>query len=183
MSSHHIIREDQEPALVIDNSSTGNSEILQQLLEWSPTVIVTEQALDAVLSWGIKIDAVIAPEARADELKISLQDQLPLKILSCNTAADALDTALHFLTATRQKAVTVISEAALESFEKFAALDVAVVRNGKRWVFIRTGTFEKWLPAGTSLSIYPQNANTKPVVEHDGFIHIHLDHGFWIAEG
>lgn len=182
MSSHHIIREDQEPALVIDDSSSENSLVIQQLLEWSPTVLVTYQALEGVLLWGIKIDIVIAPEGRVEELKVSLQDQLPLKILSCHAETEALDTALYFLTASRQKAVNVISNARLESFEKFSSLEVSVIQKGNRWVFIRTGHFEKWLPAGTKLSIHPASTHPEQVVEHDGLISLHRDHSFWISE-
>lgn len=181
MSSHHIIREDQEPALVIDDSSGKNSQILQQLLEWSPTVIVTHQALDAVLLWGIKIDIVIAPEWRIEELKVSLHDQFPLKILSCSVETEAIDTALYFLTASRQKSVNVISNARLESFEKFSSLEVSVIQKGTRWIFIRNGHFEKWLPAGTTLSIHPASTHPEPV-GHDGMISIHRDHSFWISE-
>lgn len=182
MSSHHIIREDQEPALVIDDAGNLNYENIQQLLEWSPTVMVTEQALETVLSWGIKIDIIIALEQHVDELKNSLQEQFPLKILSCHIAAEAVNTAIYFLTASKQKAVNVISKNTLESFEKFPSLDVAVIQNGKRWVFIRTGHFEKWLPAGTTISIYPTGAHPEPVIEKEGIVTVHRDHSFWISE-
>jgi thiamine pyrophosphokinase len=182
MSSHHIIREDQEPALVIDDAENLNYENIQQLLEWSPTVLVTEQALETVLSWGIKIDIVIALEQHVEELKISLQDQFPLKILSCHAEAEAIDTAIYFLTASKQKAVNVISNDSLEPFEKFPSLDVAVIQNGKRWVFIRTGHFEKWLPAGTTITIYPTGAHPEPVIEKEGIVTVHRDHSFWISE-
>jgi hypothetical protein len=182
MSSHHIIREDQEPALVIDDASLENLESIQQLLEWSPTVVVIDQALEQVLSLGIKIDIVIARETHVEALKISLHDQFPLKIISCHAATEALDTALYFLVASKQKAVNIISDAALESFEKFPSLDVAVIQNGKRWVFIRTGHFEKWLPASTTISIYPKSAHPEPSVEKEGMVTVHRDHSFWISE-
>lgn len=182
MSSHHIIREDQEPALVIDAFSDQNLESIRQLLEWSPTVIVTESVLEQVLLWGIKIDAVVADETHVEKLKSALNDQLPLKILPCNSAAGATDTALNFLTASRQKAVNVISDSDLESFEKFDSIDIAVIRNGKRWVFIRNGHFEKWLPAGTSLEIHPRDFHTEVPLERDGMITIYRDHSFWVGE-
>ena len=181
MSSHHIIREDQEPALVIDEASDENVESIQQLLEWSPTVVVTERALEKVLTWGIKIDVVIAVEQHTETLTKSLQDQFPLKILSYPAENEAVDTALYFLTASKQKAVNVISGSALEAFEKFSLLDVAVIKNGMRWVFIRSGRFEKWLPATTAISIYPTGAHPAPVVEQDGIVTVQRDHSFWIS--
>jgi len=182
MSSHHIIREDQEPALVIDDAPGENFESIQQLLEWSPTVVITERTLEQVLSWGIKIDVVIAVEQHTEQLKKLLQDQFPVKIISCPTETEALDRALYFLAASKQKAVNVISGAALESFEKFPALDVAVIQNGKRWVFIRNGHFKKWLQAATTLSFYPTSAHPEPVIEKDGIVTIHRDHSFWVSE-
>jgi thiamine pyrophosphokinase len=35
MSSHHIVRDDQEPALIIANGAACSAELLGQLLEWS----------------------------------------------------------------------------------------------------------------------------------------------------
>lgn len=182
MSSHHIIREDQEPALVIDDARSENSESIQQLLEWSPTVIVTQRALEQILLEGTKIDVVIASVSRIDALKVELQDQLPLKILSYNTESEALDTALYYLTASKQKAVNVLSDAPLESFEKFSALDISVIQSGKRWVFVRGGHFEKWLPAGTELLLYPKGSHPTPVIDKDGIVTVDRDYSFWICE-
>lgn len=182
MSSHHIIREDQEPALLIDDAKPENLESIQQLLEWSPTVMVTERALEQVLLWGIKIDIVIANHSKVETLKIELQDQFPLKILPCSDERDAINSALYFLTAAKQKAVNIISTESLESFENFPALDVSVIQQGKRWIFIRSGHFEKWLPKGTELKVYPENPHPTPKAETDGMVKIDLDHSFWICE-
>ena len=45
MSSHHIARDDQEPALIIANGEMCSQELLGQLLEWSPLVIVLDSAI------------------------------------------------------------------------------------------------------------------------------------------
>ncbi len=182
MSSHHIIREDQEPALVMDGVSGADHESIQQLLEWSPTVVVTDRALKNILLWGIKIDVVVAVNTRIEELKVVLHDQLPVKIISANRKSEELETALMFLTASKQKAVNVVTDAALESFEKFYALDVAVIQEGKRWVFIRSGRFEKWLPAGTHITVYPGQAHPTLITEQDGIFTLHREYGFWICE-
>ncbi|HMV08017.1 MAG TPA: hypothetical protein PK325_05235 [Cyclobacteriaceae bacterium] len=181
MSSHHIIREDQEPALVIDDASAGNFESIQQLLEWSPTVIVTERALEQVLTWGIKIDVAIVPEDGLEKWKFALHEQAPVKILTTATN-DARDTALHFLIASKQKSVNIISGADLETFEGFKTLDLSVIRNGKRWVFIRSGHFEKWLPAGTALNFHPRDAHPELPLEKEGLVTITRDHSFWVCE-
>jgi len=59
MSSHHIVRDDQEPALIIANGAECSMELLGQLLEWSPVVIVLDNAIDRVLQLDIKIDVLL----------------------------------------------------------------------------------------------------------------------------
>ena len=59
MSSHHIIREGQEPTLIIANGESCSNELLGQLLEWSPFVVVLDGAINRVLELGIKIDVLL----------------------------------------------------------------------------------------------------------------------------
>ena len=49
MSSHHIVRDDQEPALIIANGAVCQPELLGQLLEWSPLVVVLDSAMERVM--------------------------------------------------------------------------------------------------------------------------------------
>ena len=59
MSSHHFVREGQEPALIIANGAACDPERMGQLLEWNPFVLVLDGALHRVLELGIRIDAVL----------------------------------------------------------------------------------------------------------------------------
>src|SRR4051812_11485377 len=59
MSSHHIVRDDQEPALIIANGEACNPELLGQLLEWSPLVIVLDTAIERVMPLNIKVDVLL----------------------------------------------------------------------------------------------------------------------------
>ena len=182
MSSHHIIREDQEPALLIMDGQAVSYETVQELLEWSPTVVVAEQALPDVMLWGIKIDVVIADASSISAITASLHDQFPLKLISCNKREEALSTALYFLIATKQKAVNILSVERLENFESFSSLNLSVLQSGKRWSFIRHGSYEKWLPAGRTVHVHP--LDQQPVVKtyRDGVIVIRKEKGFWVAE-
>ena len=58
MSSHHIIRDKQEPALIIANGEECSMDLLEQLLEWSPTVVVLDGAIQRVIDLGIKFYGV-----------------------------------------------------------------------------------------------------------------------------
>ena len=59
MSSHHIVREKQEPALYIHQIGDFNEEYLGQLLEWSPTLIVNGAIYEKIVSLGLKVDVVV----------------------------------------------------------------------------------------------------------------------------
>ena len=59
MSSHHIVRDDQEPALIIANGAACSQELLGQLLEWSPYIIVLDSAMKRVTELGIKVDVLL----------------------------------------------------------------------------------------------------------------------------
>lgn len=59
MSSHHFVKDKQEPALIIANGEECSNDLLNQLLEWNPYVLVLDGALDRVLMKGIKVDAVL----------------------------------------------------------------------------------------------------------------------------
>jgi hypothetical protein len=182
MSSHHFVREEQEPALVIFDSGMASLETIQQLLEWSPTVVVWEEVIEEVLSWGIKIDVVIAAGSNAERWKGTLQEQAPVKILSCENKTDAVATALYFLIASKQKAVNVLSNQPLTEFATYASLDICVFQNGLRWSHIRSGHFEKWLPAGSKLVTSPPNELNPHVIASDGIQEISRDTDFWVAE-
>ncbi|MEB0250004.1 thiamine pyrophosphokinase, partial [Mucilaginibacter sp. 5B2] len=62
MSSHHIVREKQEPALLLLSLDNFSEELLGQLLEWSPTVIATPLIAEQMNSYEIKIDIIVADE-------------------------------------------------------------------------------------------------------------------------
>ena len=59
MSSHHIVRDDQEPALIIANGAVCKPELLGQLLEWSPLVVVLDSAMERVMELDVKVDVLL----------------------------------------------------------------------------------------------------------------------------
>ena len=59
MSSHHIVRDDQEPALIIANGACCQPDLLGQLLEWSPLVVVLDSAIERVMELDIKVDVLL----------------------------------------------------------------------------------------------------------------------------
>ncbi|MCP9768005.1 thiamine diphosphokinase [Lacihabitans sp. LS3-19] len=82
MSSHHIVKEKQEPALIIANGEACSQELMGQLLEWSPFVIVLDGAINRVIDLGIKIDVLFGDFDRIDfNQEEILKSQFPIEII------------------------------------------------------------------------------------------------------
>ncbi|MBO6516039.1 MAG: thiamine diphosphokinase [Bacteroidia bacterium] len=81
MSSHHFVRDKQEPALIIANGEECSNDLLNQLLEWNPYVLVLDGALDRVLMKGIKIDAVLGDFDSINVNRLSVDDEQQIEWL------------------------------------------------------------------------------------------------------
>lgn len=82
MSSHHIVKEKQEPALIIANGESCNFSLLEELLEWSPFVVVLDGALDRVLELGIKVDVLLGDfDRNAHDFDDIRKRQFPIEIV------------------------------------------------------------------------------------------------------
>jgi hypothetical protein len=192
MSSHHIVRENQEPALLILNAQAISFEKIQELLEWMPTVVVFHTAVNTVLSWGIKVDVVIVPYSDTDAWRAKLIDQAPLKLISFNPQDDPILTAFYFLNASKATGVNVLlgDKADLLKLETFARLDVEAYVDNVRWCLARSGQIEKWYPAGARLFVFPDSTIEKLAqfssgqlnVNHDGIVALKAGQPFWLGE-
>ncbi|NJM26081.1 MAG: hypothetical protein HC859_11915 [Bacteroidia bacterium] len=109
MSSHHIVKDNQEPALVIEWCPAGYDSPLGELLEWSPLVIVLDKTLPHALSLGFKIDVAVVPYAYAEMYTDMLRHQLPVQLLTYQRDDDPMTTALNYLRAKRTHAVSVLA--------------------------------------------------------------------------
>lgn len=190
MSSHHIVRENQEPALVILKAHALSFEKVQELLEWSPTVVVLDSEISAVLGWGIKIDVALCPFNEVEDWRITLTDQHPIKILAYQSG-DPLLPAFDFLVANHTQGVNILG-GDVDHFslaEKYPTLYIEYFFEGKRWSWIRSGSWEKWLPGTTTLYLWPK-LYWKEARFHDGVLHVisdglfklELPGSFWMGE-
>jgi thiamine pyrophosphokinase len=185
MSSHHIVREKQEPALLI-MSFDFSSENFGQLLEWSPTVLVADYMYEHADSLGIKIDGVITAN---ENFKVQENTRI------IPTTGDILQDALKFLVAEGYPAVHIITDKfALKDHVLFADLIDLVIFTGHKKIYpVRSG-FSKWQSAGEQLELLHEVKNlhisglyylTEQVLEteKDGFYSLTFDQPFiFIAE-
>lgn len=187
MSSHHFVKEDQEPAVLIADASLVLLNLVEQLLEWSPTVVVLEQALDVVLSWGIKVDVVVGEAPNEQILFEKVREQAPVKIITHHSGELAFQTAMYFLRAGKYRAVNVVGMPP-ERLEEFAThMDIVCFDETKRWCFARTGTFEKWYASGTVLVISTNEFSAEGLSDQcitirDGIVKIASSRPFWVGE-
>lgn len=192
MSSHHFVKEGQEPALLIADPVPFS--VAESLLEWAPLVIVTSNALEEVLSWNIKIDVVISGPEPVEGLNQKLVSQTPVKIITGDP--ELYKTALFFLVANKQPAVSILVEEPESWMKKMTdfmdKLAITIHAPSVRWSAISSGIFKKWLPAGSSLQffdpdltpVHPDSPSISKegVIIADGLIDFRHSTPFWVGE-
>ena len=196
MSSHHFVREGQEPALFILDPVPF--ELASPFLEWAPLVLVSDNALDDVLQWGIKIDAVLMENDREKSVAGKVATQIPIEIIPVAAETTLIRHALHYLIGRKQSGVNVLTSRPEEIFSPaeivMKQLNVSIIDGSLRWSGISTGRFEKWVMVNSPISIRKivdfQSMEVKGLIERDGrfvstgegMISIRSDKFFWVAE-
>lgn len=192
MSSHHFVKDGQEPALLILDAISF--DVAAPVMEWVPLVIVHQNALDAVLQWGVKIDVVIAFTHDHTEIQNKLIVQAPVKILT--SGADSwLETVMFYFTTIRQSGVTIVLR---DATAWFSALDpfvekisITLLTEGQKWSSIASASYRKWLPAGHILLIHSQSpveasgltrSGDRYEVTSDGVVVLTSGRRFWVGE-
>jgi hypothetical protein len=194
MSSHHFVKEDQEPALFILKAFSFDQAA--PLLEWSPLVIVADEMVDEVLRWGIKIDVVLQHDYALENLEELLMDQLPVQIIPCE-ATPTLAKGLDLLRQRNYRAVNILTEVSPNFFrqaEKFSqTLQLVVFCENEKYALIMSGKFEKWLEEGIELKIFqlddrPLQVNGLEIkdnafaVNHSKLVSVESKSPFWVGE-
>lgn len=201
MSSHHIVRDEQEPALIILNPDF-NQQTIQGLLEWSPTVITTSGLAATLLPYGFKIDIVIGSVEEQADVMAQLEHQQPFKYISKNDGDNDLLQAIFFLTASKYKAANILcppSDEILNAVQPFLAqLDLVFYDQGFKWIYSKSKSFSKWLPAQSILKLrdasikvmqdqIPLNVSASEgeftcVVNKEGQTVITAESDFWLGQ-
>ena len=165
MSSHHIVRDDQEPALIIANGASCNSELLGQLLEWSPLVIVLDSAMERVLDLGIKVDVLLGDFDRGFDPNSYKEKQYPLEIIyTPDQNKTDLEKAFDYLIERKIPAVNVVWATGkradhtitnITNISRYRDFLKIVILDDHSKVFLLPKTYEKWYPKNTTISLIP----------------------------
>jgi thiamine pyrophosphokinase len=165
MSSHHVIRDQQEPALIIANGEACSFELMGELLEWSPLVIVLDSAIHRVLELGIKVDVLLGDFDRDFDAEKIREEQYPIEIVhtpdqdktDLEKAFDYLINrgfpAVNVVWATGKRADHTITN--ITNIVRFRDTLKIVLLDDYSKIFLLPNTYEKWYPAGTPISLIP----------------------------
>ena len=167
MSSHHIVKDNQEPALIIANGEACSMLLLNQLLEWSPIVMVLDGALPRVLDLGIKIDIVLGDFDRGYEPEKMLAHQYPVEIIHTpDQSKTDLEKGIDLFISRNHFAINIVwatgrrADHTLNNFSTLAKYkDIAnlVMYDDYSKIFCLPREFDKWYPAQTPISLIPVN--------------------------
>jgi len=174
MSSHHIVREKQEPALLVLELDGFDEEQLGQLLEWSPTVIATPDAAEKLNSMGIKVDWITG-----DGNGENIQSDIKFIPVSYDSLAV---TALKFLTANSYPAVNIVATGYRPGvFLPYADKINLVIFNGRQKIYPVTPGFSKWKPAGQQITVFnePENLQYTGLQKAENGIYHTVANGFF----
>lgn len=165
MSSHHIVRQNQEPALIIANGQACDYELLGQLLEWSPFIVVLDGALSRVLDLGIHFDVVLGDFdsiTHSDRIKV---EALGIKLqYSPDQEKTDLQKGLDYLIENKHSAVNIVWATGMRadhSFNNICTLGwykdkiQATILDDHSRIYVLPKTFTKKFNTNDILSLIP----------------------------
>jgi thiamine pyrophosphokinase len=165
MSSHHIVRDDQEPALIIANGAACSSELLGQLLEWSPLVVVLDSAMERVVELGIKVDVLLGDFDRGFDADYYKETHYPIEIVPTpDQDKTDLEKAFDYLYARNIPAVNVVwatgkrADHTITNLTNIVnyrdKLKIVIIDDHSK-VFLLPRKYEKWYTEKTPISLIP----------------------------
>lgn len=169
MSSHHVVRDKQEPALIIANGEACSESLLSELLEWSPYVVVLDGAIHRVLPLQIKVDVLLGDfdrnEIPLEEVKRQ-QDSIEI-VHAPNQNKTDLEKAIDFLIERGHKAVNIIWATGKRADHTLGNI-TGIVRFKNQIIItllddfsviyqlpVLPAKFSKWYTQGTPISLIP----------------------------
>lgn len=165
MSSHHIVRDDQEPALIIANGLECSNELLGQLLEWSPLIVALDSAIERVMKYDIKVDVLIGDFDRNFDAEKYKESQFPIEIIHApDQNKTDLEKAFDYLIDRKIPAVNVVwatgkradhAIANITNIAQYRNLLKIVILDDHSKIYLLAKKFEKWYTANSIISLIP----------------------------
>lgn len=165
MSSHHFVRDGQEPALIIANGESCSLSILNQLLEWNPYVLVLDGAISRVVELNIRFDGWLGDFDSAPHIE-NLREQFGnIEVVHTpDQSKTDLQKGIEFICSKGFKDANIVwatGRRADHTFQNLATLPLYAAHinlniiDDYSKVFNLPRVFKKWYPANTKISLFP----------------------------
>jgi thiamine pyrophosphokinase len=165
MSSHHFVKDKQEPALLIANGEACSAELIGQLLEWNPFVIALDGAIHRIIGMGIKVDALLGDFDRVHDIEQIREQQQPIAVIHTpDQEKTDLEKGIEYLIAEGYDTVNIVwatgkradhTIANLTNLVKYKEKITIVLLDDYSRVFPLPQHYEKWYPGKTLISLIP----------------------------
>jgi len=167
MSSHHVIKEDQEPALILANGEACSIGLLEQLLEWSPFVLVLDGALHRALDLKLKFNTVLGDLDSVQNIHENLKHYQPVELVhtpdqdktdlekGIEYLIDKGHSVVHLLWATGKRLDHTMNN--IVTIAKYADACTVVLFDDHTRAYCIPSGFTKYFNRGTNISLFPMN--------------------------
>ena len=189
MSSHHFVKEFQEPALLILSLEEQQIEKLESLLEWAPYVIVHENVFADILNKEIKIDAVLCQKENRELILNSLEMQWNIALFEIELSDNLIQKSLNIIEKKGGRNLNVFDSLNTLhiDFQYFGSThsQILIFSDYYKWYLPNELKFEKWLPKNSRLQFkgivnnelvikgtYQQITETEILTSADGLLSI-----------
>jgi hypothetical protein len=192
MSSHHFVREGQEPALLITHPTPWEHPLYEQLSAWNPIIICTEDVVEGLEAKGVSWDHLLT--SVEDSVMLSFTNH-PEKHLHHGSRVDWPGLVASILSEydCRSARILTDAEADFEEWLRYGRkFNVSVITPSTYWLLSETGFHSKWLPADSLLTIHAHSAfqiqgtsydsTTEYRVPQDGKVEVSAEGSFWWGE-
>ncbi|MDH5399359.1 MAG: hypothetical protein OEX02_14505 [Cyclobacteriaceae bacterium] len=150
MSSHYIIRDHQEPALLLLQPLAVNHNIISGLLEWQPTIIIGECALEYVFDRHIKVDAAVVTH-HVNQFRKTIEYQTPVEIIPVKNQT-IYSKVNKYCNSKGLPGINIINHydplSSQELHKMSKNLSVSIYDGIMKYHLIRNGVFRKWTIPG-----------------------------------
>ncbi|MGY8982666.1 MAG: hypothetical protein ACKVJ9_09535 [Cytophagales bacterium] len=176
MSSHHFVKENQEPALIIDHLTAFPFSKLEDLLEWAPQVICLSDAVPEALMYQFKIDVIMGID-----LDVSTYTDFQDHIECISLTGNLWEGVISYLNKLKVPGAYFITDQAhahqlINQMKPYAPyFDLQVISPEQRYILSRKKLWKKWISGSgryTAASFDPSQRLTatlfgKPISHHD----------------
>ena len=189
MSSHHFVREGQEPALLIETEDISKFSFLDQITGWNPVIIAMERSVPSLILNTVHFDHLISIEGAE-----RWQDVVTaLPYLRVHHAQDQnIKSILEKIIETAScKELYILCDEPLSLGQLqsvYDGLGITVFTPVQKWIHVVDKSFKSWFPAGSRIlfkgtDIFLDGREAPPVcnLDMDQLITVESTNNFWIG--